>query len=271
MSQTNKQTDSRSVSATYVDLNNFQELYRSMADWQRELVARKWLKENDFWWCKVQRLQDTYWHHLISLCRQPAGRADGSRGSQQCCFEMELWDERVEHMLNLRHTGFTSLPRKRYLVGFSGEVEWLDTRNIHTFYMDNREHIADYVRFREREVAVGMPAYAGSKAVVRRSGEGVREVCTLVPPLIIEICPRSLSLPPHFKYLPGECEAFKQLALEHLQGMCNAGHKMSKLMQKLLPPAYRDGELEGEEAECSDNCSQSASEHSEVWGGEEAV
>eukprot|EP00965_Chrysotila_dentata_P050877 1687461-Pleurochrysis_carterae.AAC.1 len=63
-----------------------------------------------------------------------------------------------------------------------------------------------------------MPAYGSSKAVVRRSGEGVWVVCTLVPPLMIEVCRRShqrlvliatcslitlndmggLSLPPHF-------------------------------------------------------------------------
>eukprot|EP00965_Chrysotila_dentata_P216135 6189194-Pleurochrysis_carterae.AAC.1 len=30
-------------------------------------------------------------------------------------------------------------------------------------------------------------------------------------------------------------------------GLANYGHKLSTLMQALLPPAYRDGEAEGEE------------------------
>eukprot|EP00965_Chrysotila_dentata_P226997 6195743-Pleurochrysis_carterae.AAC.1 len=149
--------------------------------------------------------------------------------------------------------------------------------------MADRHQMAAYVRFHERAVATNVVAYGSSKAVVNRSRQGVRVVCT--PPLIIEVCRRSherlmlcvtcnlftyndldgLSLPPHFKYAAGESEGFKQLALEHLMGMSNMGHKMSALMQKLLPPAYRDGEQEGEEAELYDG-----SEHSEHSGQSEA-
>eukprot|EP00965_Chrysotila_dentata_P036624 1219033-Pleurochrysis_carterae.AAC.3 len=54
-------------------------------------------------------------------------------------------------------------------------------------------------------------------------------------------------------------------------GMSNAGHKMSKLMQNLLPAAYRDGEQEGEEAGSSGADSPTLSEHSEHSEVGEAV
>eukprot|EP00965_Chrysotila_dentata_P247621 6207855-Pleurochrysis_carterae.AAC.2 len=174
---------------------------------------------------------------FLAICRQPAGRAHGSRGSQQqCCFEMELWDDRVEHMLDLRRPGFTCMRRKRYSVGESGK---------------------------ERQVAKAAIVYGSSKAVVNRAGQGVRVVCTLIPPLIVELCRRThkrfalvvtcnlftlndlgrLSLHPHFKYAPGECEAFKELAIYHLMRISNApGHRLSRLMQQQLPPAYLNGE-----------------------------
>eukprot|EP00965_Chrysotila_dentata_P152401 5037022-Pleurochrysis_carterae.AAC.1 len=117
-----------------------------MEDWQRELVARKWLKNNNLWWCSVVRLENTFWHHFLTICRQPAGRADGTRGSQQCYFEMELWDRRIDHILEFTSsTGFTCLPRMRYSVGASGEVEWVPSRSIDTFYMADRHQMAAYV------------------------------------------------------------------------------------------------------------------------------
>eukprot|EP00965_Chrysotila_dentata_P173541 5728854-Pleurochrysis_carterae.AAC.1 len=106
MSQSDATQAPRSVSTVYMNVKDWKELYSHMEEWQRELVACKWLKAKGYWWCLFVSLQNTYWAHFLAICRQPAGRADGSRGSQQCCFEMELWDDRVEHMLDLRHHGF---------------------------------------------------------------------------------------------------------------------------------------------------------------------
>eukprot|EP00965_Chrysotila_dentata_P012356 406438-Pleurochrysis_carterae.AAC.1 len=124
MSQIDATQDLRSVSTDDVNVKDWKELYSHMEEWQRELVARKWLKAKGYWWCSVVSLQNTYWAHFLAICRQPPGRTDDSRDLQQCCFKMELWDDRVEHMLNLRYHGFTCMRHKRYSVGESGRVEW---------------------------------------------------------------------------------------------------------------------------------------------------
>eukprot|EP00965_Chrysotila_dentata_P024327 806016-Pleurochrysis_carterae.AAC.1 len=46
------------------------------------------------------------------------------------------------------------------------------------------------------------------------------------------------------------------MALLHLQGLVNNNVKLSRRMLALLPPANRDGESEGEEAELSDSITQ---------------
>eukprot|EP00965_Chrysotila_dentata_P036623 1219033-Pleurochrysis_carterae.AAC.2 len=107
-------------------------------------VARKWLENNYLWWCKVQRRQKTYWHHFRSFCRQPAGRADGSRGSQQCCFEMKLWNKQLDHMMDLEHEEFTRLSYMQYSINQYGEIEWLRSRSMSTCCMHDRHRSPEH-------------------------------------------------------------------------------------------------------------------------------
>eukprot|EP00965_Chrysotila_dentata_P188470 6172755-Pleurochrysis_carterae.AAC.1 len=73
-----------------ISSEDFGIIYRNLCDWQTELIVRKWMKKRGKYWADVSTLQDAWYKHCLSLCRQPAGRADGSRGSQQCFFEMSI-------------------------------------------------------------------------------------------------------------------------------------------------------------------------------------
>eukprot|EP00965_Chrysotila_dentata_P259944 6213735-Pleurochrysis_carterae.AAC.3 len=113
-----------------------------------------------------------------------------------------------------------------------------------------------------------MAAFGCTKGVVRREG-GLKVVCSVIPPLIVELCWRShgrlvlavtcnlltfndhdaLDLPPLFRYAEGERASFRRMVLERVMGIANNNVVLSRRMRALLPPAYRDGEDEGEEAE----------------------
>eukprot|EP00965_Chrysotila_dentata_P220659 6191922-Pleurochrysis_carterae.AAC.1 len=74
---------SRAENDLYIRKDDHEALLCALLPWQRELVARRWLKEKNFFWMDVRMLQNWCWyHHFLATCRQPAGRADGSRGSQ---------------------------------------------------------------------------------------------------------------------------------------------------------------------------------------------
>ena len=127
-------------------------------------------------------------------------------------------------------------------------------------------HMSNWIKFHSRAVTKNNNAYGSSKGVVVRQ-DGIRVMCTLIPPFIIEVCRRShgrlvlavtcnmftfndlegLDLPPAFRYADGERQQFRQLALDNLKGMVDNGHEVSRRMQRMLPPAYRGDELEGEE------------------------
>eukprot|EP00965_Chrysotila_dentata_P259703 6213644-Pleurochrysis_carterae.AAC.8 len=61
----------------------------TQADWNEELIARRWLKKNGYYFENSDVLVRTFFHHLMSCLRRPAGRADKG-GSQQAAFSMEL-------------------------------------------------------------------------------------------------------------------------------------------------------------------------------------
>lgn len=65
-----------------------------LAEWQEELIVRKWLKRNDYYWASRKLLEDTMWHHLASVCKMPRGAADATgasaTGSQQCVLQMDV-------------------------------------------------------------------------------------------------------------------------------------------------------------------------------------
>lgn len=257
-------------------------------------MARRWMRDHNYFWGEMQTVENTFIHHFIAICRQPAGRADGSCGSQQSLFEMELPTKRMKRPV-YEHLGFDGVGSpfvfirgKRYGIDEeTGEIKWIESKKINTYCLADKFAMSEFLRLHTREVGHGLCVYRSSKGVVTRE-DGVRVVCTLIPPLLIEECERSrgrtvlavtcnsftfndqggLDLPPLFMYADGEREGlrqlaaqnlmgpsnhghrlqgFWQLAVQNLMGLSNHGHRLSSLMQSHLPPAYRDGEAEGEE------------------------
>ena len=253
----------------YVDKSSdsFFNVYKALQDWQRELIVRKWMKANKLFWGSEETLLNSFFVHMFALCRQPAGRADGKRGSQQCLFEMPLPHVMCLPMLGIGGAvGFEVHPSSRYTLDEEGQIKWLKCNTIDSYFMRDMNTMSNWVKFHSRAVTKNNNAYGSSKGVVVRQ-DGIRVMCTLIPPFIIEVCRRShgrlvlavtcnmftfndlegLDLPPAFRYADGERQQFRQLALDNLKGMVDNGHEVSRRMQRMLPPAYRGDELEGEE------------------------
>eukprot|EP00965_Chrysotila_dentata_P173403 5724642-Pleurochrysis_carterae.AAC.1 len=151
--------------------------------------------------------------------------------------------------------------------------------------MTNKDALAEYLSFEKRAVAAQLAVFGCTKGVVKRE-MGVKVVCSVIPPLIVEVCRRShesivlavtcnlmtfndhdsIDLPPLFEYAEGERASFKRMVLQHLEGMVNSNFRLSPRILALLPPAYRDGEAEGEEAEMSDENSSELEDESEEAG-----
>eukprot|EP00965_Chrysotila_dentata_P001281 41577-Pleurochrysis_carterae.AAC.1 len=112
--------------------------------------------------------------------------------------------------------------------------------------MDDMQAMSEYLAFETRAAAGGgasCAAHGSSKAVVTRTGAGIRVICTLIPPLIVEHCRQAhgrevlavtfnmftfndrdgLDLPPLFRYADGQRAAFRELALQNLMGMGRRG------------------------------------------------
>ena len=247
---------------------SFQSTYKALDDWQRELIARRWLKARSFFWAKQHRLVNSFFMHILSCCRQPAGRADGTRGSQQCSFELEVFDMQCLGVLAILPTHFEQHLRARYSINENNAIEWQHSSSIDSYYIDDMSRMSNWISFETRDVAKHLPVFGSSKGVLVRN-EGVKVLATLIPPFIIELCRRShdrlvlavtfnmftfndlegLDLPPGFPYAFGERAKFRALAIKNLMGMVNNNVELSRSMQRLLPPAYRNGEDEGEEAD----------------------
>ena len=248
----------------------FQNTYKALNDWQRELIARRWLKSNGYFWGGQQRLVNSFFTHMMSCCRQPAGRADGTRGSQQCSFELEVFDMQCLGVLQISPCHFERHLQARYSIGKDNTIEWARSPSIDSYYIKDMVRMSNWISFESRAVAKHLPVFGSSKGVVVRK-EGVKVLATLIPPFIIELCRRGhdrmvlavtfnlftfndlggMDLPPGFPYAQGEREKFRALAIKNLMGMVNNEAKISRKMRLLLPPAYRSGEDEGEEAEAA--------------------
>ena len=141
----------------YVKKNDPQ-LYNQLSAVQRELIARKWAKEHRYFWGEQRTLQNAFFHHFISLCRQPRGRADGERGSQQCLFEMELPTHQCHlEMLGVINSDFRCMGKTRYTVNAQGQVEWVKSSSVESYFMQDAQQMSNYLRFHEREASRQSP------------------------------------------------------------------------------------------------------------------
>eukprot|EP00965_Chrysotila_dentata_P186154 6146343-Pleurochrysis_carterae.AAC.1 len=181
---------------------------------------------------------------------------------------MELSHANSTHVLNLESRFFEKKMGKKYTISEEGEIVWRKAPSIDTFYQFDKFLMSEFLSFQLQEVASKLPAYGSTKGVVSRNGT-VKVVCTLIPPLLIEICRRShgrivlaatfnlctlndlggMQLPPLFPYAVGERGSFQRLIVQNLMGMVNNQWRLSTLMLQMLPPAYQCGEAEGEEME----------------------
>eukprot|EP00965_Chrysotila_dentata_P099768 3296885-Pleurochrysis_carterae.AAC.1 len=141
----------------YVRKDDTEGIFKALQPWQRELIARRWLKQNEYFWADVRLIQNCWYNHFLATCRQPAGRADGSRGSQQCCFEMEIHHKDAVHCLGLGcPTVFELKSKQKYSIGTDGQVQWLPTNSIDTLYLSDKKKFSNYLSFETREVAKGV-------------------------------------------------------------------------------------------------------------------
>ena len=218
-----------------------------------EQIARRWAREHGFYLARSETLRSTFFHHLMSCLRRPAGRADKA-GSQQSTFSLPICD--LEPLLNVL-ARCQKFPNKVYAVE-DGEITWRKSERKTTYYIDDVEILADFCALHRRGLESSIPLYQSTKGVAAtgENGNGYTEIKTVVmmlPPLIIEHCHRSysrevlevsfntmtlndldgLKLPPHFAYAPGSDLLFKQLALQHVRGLRREGHSVSKLFVQL--------------------------------------
>eukprot|EP00965_Chrysotila_dentata_P145166 4794287-Pleurochrysis_carterae.AAC.1 len=87
------------------------------------MIARRWLKDNGYFWSYHRLLHNQFMHHFLSSCRQPAGRADGTRGSQQCAFEMELTHPAcVQHLDLYPNVHIQRKLNQKYTIDEAGQI-----------------------------------------------------------------------------------------------------------------------------------------------------
>eukprot|EP00965_Chrysotila_dentata_P032642 1087498-Pleurochrysis_carterae.AAC.1 len=97
--------------------------------------------------------------------------------------------------------------------------------------MTDKDALAEYLSFEKRAVAAHLAVFGCTKGVVKREME-VMVVCSVIPPLIVEVCRRSherivlavtcnlltfndhdsIDLPPLFEYAEGERASFRRMA-----------------------------------------------------------
>ena len=114
--------------------DSFKNVYNALEPWQRELIARRWLKSEGLYWSAEHRLVNSFFMHLAACCRQPAGRADGTRGSQQCSFELEVFDMQCLGVLQISPCHFERHPQARYSIGKDNTLEWARSPSIDSYY-----------------------------------------------------------------------------------------------------------------------------------------
>ena len=195
----------------------------TQAFYDEELIARRWLKRNGYYMAKHSDLTMRLFHHFMSVAKLPRGRADKA-GSQQAQISMDI-PSKPAAMAMLKELPY--MGNTKYTINSKGQIEWVKTSSIQSWYVDEMKQLARWIRFHRR----GLHAHAyGATKIVPPTG-GYKEanvVVTLIPPLICELCERSHGrlvleitcnvmtlnehglpkLPPNFPYTPATAETF---------------------------------------------------------------
>eukprot|EP00965_Chrysotila_dentata_P223898 6193869-Pleurochrysis_carterae.AAC.1 len=191
--------------------------------------------------------------HFSSVLRRPARCGDRPRGSQQCAFEITVPSSMAEKRL---FAGLPYLQNKKYSVDKQGEVVWLNSPSIDTYYEFDRDRLVAWISLHKRGVVnLRHPSYASSKGVHVTKEHGLKVVATLISPLLVELCHRShgklvatvavnlmtgndlgsVELPPAFEYAAGEREALKLFSLSHVAWMvAHNRYKVSPQFRQLV-------------------------------------
>ena len=218
-----------------------------------ETIAHDWLRRNHMYMAPSSTLVLSFWHHIMSCMRRPAGRADRA-GSQQCEFEMEI--PTLDPLLHLL-APCQNLRRKVYSLSEDGSViEWHPSSTKDSYYIDDHKTLQRFAQLHTRGLDVTIPLHGSTKGVPPTKANGyttINSVVTMLPPLIIEDCTRSYNrrvlsvsfnvctlndldgqkLPPHFQYETGLDFDFKLLALRDVRGMKRYGHPVSPAFMAL--------------------------------------
>ena len=225
-------------------------------DW--ELMVRRYIRKAGLYTASVARLEGRFFLGFVNCLVRPAGRADKA-GSQMCEFEMEVSNLEPIHDL-LKGEGLQYHPQSRYTVDpDTGEIAWMKSGVIDTYYLETAEEIADFLSLHERKLGAAYSLHASSRGATTTEENGYLDVGTVVtvmalPPLCIEMCSRSggkyairstfnkathndlngFRLPPHYQYHATLGPRFKALMLTHVQGMVDSGMDVSDRFRDLL-------------------------------------
>ena len=238
----------------------------TQAPLDEELIARRWLKRNGYYMAKTSTLEAHLFHHFQSVARQPRGRADKA-GSQQAAFSMEL----PSKMAGLRLMGEAPcMGNKKYTVNAAGQIEWVASKVITTYYLDSMKPLARWLSLHQR--GLGVHCYGASKTVPPTGGyKEANVVVTLLPPLIMEICERSMGrfvlevtcnlmtlndqgipkLPPNFPYEPSSVQHFTAETRHAIFEMSLKGVPLSPKFLEMIEDSDKalDWESAGEQDE----------------------
>eukprot|EP00965_Chrysotila_dentata_P250133 6209267-Pleurochrysis_carterae.AAC.1 len=111
----------------------------------------------------MQVLECELFHHFASVLRRPAGRADKSRGSQQCAFEMTVPSEMAGRRL---FAGLQHLPNMEYSIDSSGNVARLNSPSTYMYYIFDQKLLSKWVKLHKRGVVrLRHLSYASSNGV----------------------------------------------------------------------------------------------------------
>ena len=222
-----------------------------------ELIARRWLKANGFYWAKEDSLANHFYHHFLSVMRMPRGSADRA-GSQQCAFSMPMPSNMAAFKL------MANAPCKgkvKYTINAAGQIEWKSSPSITTWYIDDQRKFTKWLAMHRR--GLGQDMYGATKMVPPTGGYWESNVTVqLIVPFIAELCERShdrlvmevtcnsmtyndhgiMKLPPNFAYTSEQAATFLSAVRFSTKELAYRNVAKAPLSQRFRQLVGADGE-----------------------------